>query len=108
MTTGSEKRLEIRRRNWRKHVRNWKESGLTQAEYCRRNGINRRSLFYWKKRVAQCDPEISFVEIALPPGCITPRSSVLRVLIGERYRIEIESGFDPGLLQQVVCALEGL
>lgn len=108
MTTSTEKRLENRRRCWREHVRKWKESGLTQAEYCRRNGINRRGLFYWKKRFVQCESEISLVEISLPPGCITPGSSVLRVLVGDRHRIEIESGFDPVLLRQVVCALEGM
>lgn len=108
MTRGAENRLEIRRRSWREHVRKWQESGLTQAEYCRRNGIDRWRLHYWKKRFSQSEPEISFVEIAFPPSCRAQRSSVLRVWVSERYRIEIESGFDPAVLQQVVCALEGL
>ena len=108
MTTGAENSLEIRRRSWREHVRKWQESGLTQAEYCRRNGIDRWRMLYWKKRFSQSEPEISFVEIGLSPSCMAQRSHFLRVWVSGRHLIEIESGFDPAVLQQVVCALEGL
>ncbi|MDR3567682.1 MAG: hypothetical protein P4L43_06600 [Syntrophobacteraceae bacterium] len=29
-----------RRRFWDKHIEEWKSSGLSQADYCRQNGLN--------------------------------------------------------------------
>ena len=36
---------------WRERVRECKTSGLTVAEWCERNHINKKTYFYWQKQV---------------------------------------------------------
>jgi hypothetical protein len=33
---------------WLNHINQWRESGLTQAEYCRKENINYQSFSWWK------------------------------------------------------------
>jgi len=33
---------------WRKHISQWSKSGLTQAEYCRRNEVSAAAFQWWK------------------------------------------------------------
>ncbi|MHA2314879.1 MAG: IS66 family insertion sequence element accessory protein TnpA [Candidatus Hermodarchaeia archaeon] len=33
---------------WQKHLSQWSESGLTQAEYCRRNKLSAAAFNWWK------------------------------------------------------------
>ena len=35
---------------WSAHIEAWRQSGVSQAEYCRRNGINNHQFGYWKKK----------------------------------------------------------
>lgn len=37
---------------WKKHVRDFPESGLTKAAYCRKNAINYALFFYWVKKIS--------------------------------------------------------
>jgi len=37
---------------WKAVVEDWKKSGLSQATYCRRTGINPTRLSYWKKKLS--------------------------------------------------------
>ena len=36
---------------WRERVRECKTSGLTVAEWCEKNHINKKTYFYWQKQV---------------------------------------------------------
>lgn len=38
-------------RHWQGIVEGWQASGLSQAEYCRREGVNERHFYAWRKRV---------------------------------------------------------
>ncbi|HEY44131.1 MAG TPA: hypothetical protein G4O11_09135 [Anaerolineae bacterium] len=33
---------------WQEHISQWSESGLTQAEYCRRNKLSAAGFHWWK------------------------------------------------------------
>jgi hypothetical protein len=41
---------------WTKRVSQWQASGLSQAEYCRRNGIKLTTFNFWKLRVLKQQP----------------------------------------------------
>ena len=104
----SEERAE-NRLVWEQHIRNWKESGLKQSEYCHRHNLKEHQLTYWKKRFqpAAAAP-ISLVELRLEAGFqsgISATRAPLRLVIGDQYRIEVERGFDPIALQQLVLTL---
>ena len=52
------------------HVQGWRRSGLTQAEYCAKHGLNRHTLAYWcsqtgrpKDRLSDTAPAARFVPL---------------------------------------------
>lgn len=103
-------KLEQKRRFWRKHIQDMHDSGLTQAEYCRQNNLNRRHVWYWKKELsAQNTPvvvEVPLHRIPDPGQCLPPRP--IRLTVNGRYLFEIEKGFDPFTLHQTLQVLEAL
>lgn len=40
---------------WLQHVKTWRESGLSQAEYCRQHGVHPNTLFGWIKRESRLE-----------------------------------------------------
>jgi len=107
MTQWQANRAE-KRSYWEDHIRRWQESGLTQIEYCRRHEINHHRLIYWRKQLSKGVSSSALVEISLnrPPHDENLHDSPLRLLIGNRYRIEVSRGFDPGVLDQLIYVLE--
>jgi hypothetical protein len=101
--------LDERDKFWERHLREWMSSGLCQAEYCRRNGLSSKSFGYWKRRHKEAREPVQLVEIPMAPqpsalhrSCLSP----VRVMVGSLYRIEIEKGFDPQVLDQLIGFLE--
>ena len=65
---------------WASRIANQQASGLTVAEWCRRNEVSRDSYFYWKRKlkdelITQALPEI--VPLALPDVSAPECSSVV-------------------------------
>ena len=40
---------------WRRVLGDWEQSGLSQAEFCRRRGLAAVTLAWWKRRLRQLD-----------------------------------------------------
>jgi hypothetical protein len=105
-------RLEETRELWSNHVRAWQESGLSQAAYCRQQQIKSRKFLYWKKRIlgnSTLATPPTFAELPLEKILQSrDRSSLsaLRLELHSRYRIEIERGFDPGTLLELIRVLD--
>lgn len=100
---------EARLRFWEHHLREWRESGFTQVEYCRKCELSRKSFTYWKRRLTERNAAVCLVEVPLQGdrrGKLIGSSGALRVLIGDRYRIEIERDFDPQALDQLMHFLD--
>jgi len=96
---------------WKERIEGWRQSGLTQTEYCRVNDLNWHRFVYWKKRLKKEEPVVSFVPVnigALPRPHYPDRTTAIRVLVGNRFKIEIAHGFDARLLGQVLLTLENL
>ena len=36
---------------WRRHVETWRESGLSQADYCRQQNLDPKTFSLWTRRV---------------------------------------------------------
>jgi hypothetical protein len=112
MTTRSrsEERAE-KRQFWEQHIWNWKASGLAQSAYCRRHNLRENQLTYWKRRFEPAVSPISLVELQLDPvlqSRISAKQAPLRLIVCDQYRIEVERGFDPIALQQLVLTLRRL
>lgn len=85
-------------------------SGLTRREFCERRDVALNTLWRYVKRYREqaeesdARPRWVAVEIAAPGST----GSGVSVLVGAGRRVDVERGFDPGTLRQVVVALESL
>ena len=102
--------LAQKRTYWKQHIDSWQETGLTQAEYCRRHNLKHYQLVYWKKRFLKAETAVSFVSLELEDllniPC-QPHRAALCLVVNNHFKIEINAGFDAQLLRQVIFALQG-
>jgi hypothetical protein len=100
-----------KRRFWKQQIQHWKDSGLTQTEFCRLHNLKAHQLTYWKKRFHRTESPVSLIELqwgsALQSGTCSS-CTPLRLILNEQYRIDIDRGFDPVTLQQLVLSLRQL
>jgi len=83
--------LEQKRSFWKQHIESWQESGLSQADYCRRNDLKPHQLTYWKKRFCRTETGVSFVPLQLIQSS---SGDSLWLVIHDHFKVEIRSGFD--------------
>lgn len=69
-----------RRTHWRALLEAWRRSGLSQTEFCRREGIARRGFSSWKARLAREAGVVSASSVSVP-GRPPPRSAFVPVRI---------------------------
>ena len=95
---------------WSGEVERWRSSGLTQKEYCSKEGLSLERFGTWKRRLDREDNSGTLV--AVPTGIVSSalRTShrMLSLVVDERYRIEIPDAFTPGTLQNVLEVLSRL
>ena len=114
---------------WRGLLTAWADSGLSQAEFCRRRGIKAVTLAWWKRRLRATGGtgrerrgrrvgsrrRARFVEVALPHGASfapAPRGSSLAPT-SNRYELVLPGGvglwlpddFDPERVARLVQVL---
>ena len=106
-----ERNLE-KQRLWTSHIEAWKSSGLSQVEYCRQNDLSRVQFTYWKcKQDKKADP-VTFVPV-LGKALLSPEGSLdhqvpIKLIIDNRYKIEVGEGFSPNTLSTLIRTLGGL
>jgi hypothetical protein len=94
---------------WENQIKRWEASKLTQAEFCRRNGFKSSKFLYWKKKLCNTpNTNISLVQLPMQPTKDAMTGQSIRVLIRNRFQVEIDPGFDPGTLQKLIFTLERL
>jgi hypothetical protein len=96
-----------RRRQFEEHVRRWRSSGLTQAEYCRRNDLKWSTFNYWRKRLAT-SAAVTLVRVPIGfnrNGSGYQPCQELTLVLGDRYKVEIGDNFNPSTLARLVDTL---
>ena len=67
---------------WTRHVRAWRTSGLTQAEYCRRHGLLKGTLGYWSSTLNRSKAKGSeLVEVGRTEVRAEERRSPIEVIV---------------------------
>ena len=97
--------LEKKHRYWKQHIENWQETGLTQAEYCRRNNFKYHQLVFWKKHLIKTETGVSFVPLNLYDFwdiSTQPDSAAFCLVINKHFKGDIRSGLDAQLLRQLI------
>ena len=96
---------------WRKHVASWRESDLSQVEYCRLNELPIKNFGYWKRKESKAvatHPRF-FPLVAAGSGRIAEPVPALQLnLKGKRFNIEIGEDFSPMALKRLIATLEQL
>ncbi len=91
--------------SWRKNIINWRKSGLSQAEYCRRNKLSAKSFTYWLGRIRKNPEPVCFVPVSIKTET---SGGPLSLIFGDDYRLEIRDGFNPVTLENTVRVLRSL
>ena len=114
-------------RAWRKRMRQYEGSGLTIQEFCDREGLVAHQFSWWrselKRRAAKSEapnnrprtrksnPKTNGKRAKTSatnfvPVQIQPQVSSVEIVLEQPPRIKVTSGFDAGLLREVVRVLE--
>jgi hypothetical protein len=60
----SAEQLAEKRRIWEQLIQQWKDSGLSQTEFCRLHNLKTHQLTYWKKRFHRTQAPASLVSLS--------------------------------------------
>jgi len=103
-------RNEQRSQFWQSHLETWKDSGLSQAEYCRQKELKSRIFTYWKLKLSSQDSPVELVQVCTESIPSIPRfnhsGSPLRLTVNCRFAIDIPDGFSQSTLLQVLQTLQ--
>lgn len=104
--------MSDRARYWSGLLSEWKRSGLSQAEFCRRRGIKAVTLAWWKRQLPSSwgDPvqaggraKDRFVEVQLPSLVSMP---AYEIMLARGRSIRVGSQFDSEVLTRLIAAVE--
>ena len=104
MKSGADK---VRADYWRKHIKQWEGSSLSQARYCRENRLSESSFSGWRRKL-ELDSSLSdtsatpqFLELS-KPSASTP---VLKIERG-KFTIHVPANFEASELRRLLEVLE--
>lgn len=107
-TTNEKQRSKRSREFWARHIQKCSESGLTQKEYCLRNGIGPKSMVYWKSKLKKETSGVSFVQLPVPVISNRAKPTALKLVYGDKYRIEVGDDFSTDTLKRLIHTIEDL
>ena len=99
------------RRYWEQQIKQWRESGIRQTEYCRINGLSPKSFTYWKCKLKKEPEATTFLPITLKTSPIIQnpiKHEALKLICNGKYRVEIGDDFSSTTLSRLIRTLEGL
>ena len=91
---------------WKQKLQEYRKSGLSRRTFSEQIGVNKSTLDYWFARISKEKRTKGLVEVK--PVSIPTSNCSLQIVVADKYRIEVCSGFDPHLLGAVVKTLESL
>jgi hypothetical protein len=98
---------------WQKHISQWSESSLTQAEYCRRNELSAAAFHWWKRHLRKksntqkdSSTPMQFVEVQCIPTAHTVRGETYEILLSQGRAIRVCRDFDTDVLKRLIAAVE--
>lgn len=93
---------------WWQHVEAWRESDLSQADYCRQQGLNPKTLSAWTRRALPLDQDAPLEVIALQvtpsaPAAIAETNVILWLAHGAQ--LELSTAVPPHWLAELLRCL---
>jgi len=99
--------MKRNREFWTRHVKGWRASGLTQAQYCRRHRLLKGTLGYWASTLKKSKATGSaLVEVGRTEVQAQEQRSPIELMVERRYLLRLWPGMEPGHLRDVLSVLE--
>ncbi len=99
--------MKHNREFWTHHVKSWRASGLTQAQYCRRHRLLKGTLGYWASTLNRPSATGSaLVEVGHTGVKPETRRSPIELVVERRYLLRLWPGMEPDHLREVLSVLE--
>lgn len=76
------------RQHWQSIVQGWQDSGLTQADYCRKHQLKPHQLSYWKSVFCAPQKSPAFIPVATAVAT-SPSPQVIAVVLPNGVRLEV-------------------
>ena len=83
--------MHARREFWARHVQAWRDSGLTQAAYCRQHALKPRALGYWIRCSRQTAASLTLVPLTVQGQSCTGE---LRLQHASGWQLALPAGVD--------------
>lgn len=101
---------DIRLANWTAIVRECSTSTMSKQDWCRQNGVNIKSYYYWQKKVRQSiispeTPAAPFTEVKIRHFQDAPSDGVAAVLHKSDMHIEIMNTVSEDFLMKLMRSL---
>ena len=100
---------EINRQRWLERINAWTNSNQSQQEFCKAHHLGYASFRRWrgllKTEESEAVADATGVVRFLPVKVHETTPSNLTILIQDDLRIEVPTGFNPHLLQQIIQVL---
>lgn len=98
--------MSVRRASWIAHVKSWRDSGLTQADYCRRHALNCKTFAAWLKR---CNTSAmpSNLPLTLVPITVSQPAAGAELLLRHTsgWQLALPSAIEPAWLASLLRGL---
>jgi hypothetical protein len=92
-----------RRESWRALIEKHAESGLSAVAFCKEQNINPQRFYYWRKHLNRDSLHTEFIRLV--PTSAKATCSGVRILLDHGVHVEVDRGFDPLTLREIVDAL---
>lgn len=98
--------MSIKSEFWKPHVSAWRGSGLSQAVYCRRYGLDVKRLAYWQRVLdrSKAPPSSGLLPIQVREASLSSGQIVLRLPNGLQLCVPPE--VEPARIVPLVRALQ--
>ena len=96
------------RTEWAKKIEAQRQSGLSITKWCQKHGVNDKTFYKWKRTLKTNDqtitePPTGWCQVQPKPAAT--ELTVLKLTVNNRITIELQPGFDPQLLRDVLTVL---
>lgn len=83
----------VKREEWRKRLGKFERSGLTVAEFCRREHVSQAGFYYWAKRIRQADrgkaTQRAQRKDSAAMSCDEVSDDFIEVIVGDSIRVRM-------------------
>jgi hypothetical protein len=95
---------------WCRHVEAWRESGLSQADYCHQQGLNRKTFSLWTRRdqgdlSMDKNASLELISVQVSAPVVTAEASAIMLRFPHGAQLELSTAVPPRWLAELLRCL---